>query len=354
MPPKKGKQRKGSTPSPPSTPTNDNRPPNPDMSSVPFIAHLLQLMNEDIEAVSPKIAAAMNLGDYNIDLRSSITVDFIFENLAFAAEHNFSGHKALTFLQDMETLRKLVVDEHPTSEINATFKAQLMERAKDIPPDPAVLRRQAELAAKKARQEALAEEALRDSKKDKHKKGQQPKEQPVEKKPTIEIVEPVIYTLQEVTDMVEFVSQGILQHSKLYSYCFAGPTRGIEFAGTLLVFCETCMAPISLNKARTETQYVEWLAAQRLQEQAEEEKRKEEEEARREQERKAKALKEAQLQKEKEEAAEMADHQLCISNKEAEGIIQAIGKDITSTTKKKQEDILARIMAIEDRLPKSL
>eukprot|EP00667_Euglena_gracilis_P019067 EG_transcript_20367 len=277
----------------------------PSFANVPFVRALLAQGKECVDVWPEQIALALGLSDHYVSLRSSLLVDQHFTYLAFAVRNHFSPEKTLAFIEEQEHLRAAILaDADPDVDaVAAGFKAAMLARIKaPAPPQPLAGEVEAEDDPERGRI------SPRERKKSKAKLKEEFRDAAM-RPPKKELpVEPVVYSVADVTSILEFTLSGILQHHHLYRYAYRTETaRAVVSAGTVGPHVETAAPPPPLQRAAREQDFVEAAALQKVQEDEEERLRLKEYEERAEAERHAAQLRraeeEARALKEKERAA---------------------------------------------------
>lgn len=338
MAPKKGKQKELNVQD---VEKEVPKPLKPTLDNLPFLESLLAQAKESVESWPQQLALALNVHDYYIDMKSSILVDLFFNYLTFAVQNQFSTNKTRTFIQEMEELRAMLIKGESVESITRALKTQLLVHAKPPPPPPPV-------------QEVP--EVEEDQEKDKKGKGKpkgkgDDKDPAPQEKEKEEIEEFVHYTVADVSRITDFVVRGLLQHCKLYRHCFGEDgDREESSIGTFKAFVETCAVPLKLQKALPEQQYLERLAAAKIEKEEADCKRIQDHEEKLQLEQKMRAEQEAEEERIRKEEEEKASHKMSISNEEAKVLVECAASDVQSALDARRKQILQRIMALEEKV----
>eukprot|EP01062_Namystynia_karyoxenos_P012501 TRINITY_DN144_c0_g3_i1.p1 TRINITY_DN144_c0_g3~~TRINITY_DN144_c0_g3_i1.p1 ORF type:complete len:388 (+),score=165.75 TRINITY_DN144_c0_g3_i1:83-1165(+) len=341
----------------------ENEPEKPcGFSSVAYIAELLQKFSPpgDLEGAARGIAEAPEVGvpDFRVNLRSSVLVDFWFDNLAFAQQRRWTPEKAQIFLLLMEDLRQMVVRS-----VDGVAEAKLALKR-------ALLKLQAESRVLlEARRKAKAQPKVDEHKdpepasappakpaaKPGGKKGA-PQPPPQQEAPAEKPAPPQVWTTDDLAAAAEHAQRSLLQHHLLYHRVFNTQRSGAATA-RLTVRIEHPAQPQALSsaegphpcgpgapsKSRRAVELEEAEAGRVNALRAAEQRAREAEAAR-------VAAIEAEKERRRRLEEEERANQITLADPEKQQAVEAVRDHVHKSLKTRQERLRQRIAALEERL----
>ncbi|KAJ9465910.1 hypothetical protein DIPPA_32387 [Diplonema papillatum] len=309
------------------------------LQSEGYISRVLDaLADDDLTGVVELVRAAeeVRVTDHVVDMRSSILVDFWFEQVVFAAGRGWSEAKAAAFIADVLDVFQLVARSCDVCEAKIRFKTILAghhavacdsttapapQQAVDVPPPEPVVQ-------------------------EKGKGKKTPTTCTPPSVPQAALLVPVIFTIDDLAAISEFVTKGLFQHCKLYQLVFNG-ARMDPVERSMAAVVQLPMQPAPLSQAH-EPEKVEQMkrraekdAAKRIAEMRQEEcKTKLEHEAEEE-------AKRQELLRAKEEEEEELARKLHLKDEDAKQVLEAMQTDVKATLQKRQEALLERLAKLE-------